>query len=251
MKGKSHPQNERSLNLSANESILDVIDRVDTSRRRFVQGGIGATALTAAGGLTLGGLVSSVQAAPVPPGPGFPGFGFASVPASLAPVVDRVTVPAGYSAKLLVAWGDPIMPGGVPFSGNATETAAQQMKSYGAHTDGMHFFPFSVGGVPSSDRGVLCSNNEYTHEEILHPDGLVGSTGFTIEKCRKSQAAHGISIVELRRVSGKWNVVKSSPLGRRLTGNTPMRVSGPAAGHAWTKSKKFDITPPARWTPAR
>ncbi|MBN8526948.1 MAG: PhoX family phosphatase [Planctomycetes bacterium] len=243
MKGKSHPANDRSLNVSGNPSILDVVERVDGSRRRFVQGGIGATALTAAGGLTLGGLVSSVQAAPVPPGPGFPGFGFTSVPASLAPVVDRVTVPAGYSARLLVAWGDPIMPGGVPFSGNATETAAQQMKSYGAHTDGMHFFPFSTGGVVSSERGVLCANNEYTHEEILHPDGLVGSSGFTIDKCRKSQAAHGVSIVELRRTAGKWSVVKSSPLGRRLTANTPMRVSGPAAGHAWMKSKKFEITP--------
>ena len=222
MKGKSHPQNDRSLNLTANESILDVIDRVNASRRRFVQSGIGATALTAAGGLTLGGFVGTVQAAPVPPGLGFPGFGFANVPASLAPVADLVTVPAGYSAQLMVAWGDPIMPGGVPFSGNATETAAQQMMSYGAHTDGMHFFPFSTGGRPSSDRGVLCANNEYTHEEILHPDGLVGATGYTIDKCRKSQAAHGVSIAELRRLSGKWSVVKSSPLGRRLTANTPM-----------------------------
>ncbi len=242
MKGKSHPQNDRSLNLTANESILDVIDRVNASRRRFVQTGIGASALTAAGGLTLGGFVGAVQAAPVPPGLGFPGFGFANVPASLAPVADLVTVPAGYSAQLMVAWGDPIMPGGVPFSGNATETAAQQMMSYGAHTDGMHFFPFSTGGRPSSDRGVLCANNEYTHEEILHPDGLVGATGYTIDKCRKSQAAHGVSIAELRRLSGKWSVVKSSPLGRRLTANTPMAVSGPAAGHALMKTVEFNIT---------
>ena len=243
MKGKSHPTNDRSLNVSGNPSILDVIDRVDASRRRFVQGGIGASALSAAGGLTLGGFVGTVQAAPVPPGQGFAGFGFANVPASLAPVADRVTVPPGYSAKLLVAWGDPIMPGGVPFSGNATETPAQQMKSYGAHTDGMHFFPMpGAGGMPSSERGVLCANNEYTHEEILHPDGLVGATGYTIDKCRKSQAAHGVSVTELRRVAGKWTVVKSSPLGRRLTANTPMRVSGPAAGHALMKTVEFSIT---------
>jgi hypothetical protein len=242
MKGSSHPRNDRSLNPSTTPSIHDVIDRVDGSRRRFVQGGIGATALGAAGGLTLGGLVNTVQAAPVPPGPGFPGIGFASVPPSLAPVADRVTVPRGYRAQLLVAWGDPIMPGGVAFSGNATETAAQQAMSYGMHTDGMHFFPFPVGGAASAERGVLCANNEYTHEEILHPDGLVGA-GYTIDKCRKSQAAHGVSICELRRVGGQWTVVKNSPLGRRLTGNTPMRVAGPAAGHAWLKSKKFDITP--------
>jgi uncharacterized protein len=240
MKGTSHPNNDRSLNRSGNQNILDVIERVDRSRRRFVQGGIGAGALASAGGLSLGGLVSSVQAAPVPPGPGFAGMGFANVPPALVPLPDRVTVPPGYTAGVLVSWGDPIMPGGVPFSGNATETAAQQMRSYGAHTDGMHFFPFSVGGTPSSERGLLCANNEYTQEEILHPDGLVGA-GYTIDKCRKSQAAHGVSVVELRRLGGKWSVVKGSLLGRRFSANTPMRVSGPAAGHAWMKSKKYDI----------
>lgn len=208
MKGRSHPQNERSLNPSANETILDVIDRVDASRRRFVQGGIGATALTAAGGLTLGGLVGSVQAAPVPPGTGFPGFGFASVPASLAPVADRVTVPAGYSAKLLVAWGDPIMPGGVPFSGNATETAAQQMKSYGAHTDGMHFFPLSVGGVPSSDRGVLCANNENTPTKrscIRTAWWAAPATRSTSAASRRPRTACRSSSCAASAASGTWS----------------------------------------------
>ena len=44
----------------------------------------------------------------------------------------------------------------------------------------------------------LCVNNEYTHEEILYADGQVGA-GYTIAKTRKSQAAHGVSIVEARR----------------------------------------------------
>ena len=90
MKGKSHPTNDQSLNLSSNLSIHDVIDQAGASRRRFIQTGLGSVALASAGGLTLGGLINTVQAAPVPPGPGFPGIGFESVPASLAPVADRV-----------------------------------------------------------------------------------------------------------------------------------------------------------------
>ena len=65
MKGNSQPTNDVSLNPSTNPSIHDVIDAVGTSRRQFVKGGVGAAALATAGGLTLGGLVSAVQAAPV------------------------------------------------------------------------------------------------------------------------------------------------------------------------------------------
>lgn len=254
MKGASHPTNDVTLAESASPSILDVIAHVDTSRRQFiVKSGMGATALASAGGLTLGGLVSSVQAAPVPASVGFPSIGFESVPANTraanvaqggvaTSVIDRITVPAGYSAQVFVAWGDPIMPGGTAFAGDARETAAQQLKQFGMHNDGMHFFPFTgANGLPSSDRGVLCVNNEYTHEEVLFPDGQVG-TGYSIAKTRKSQAAHGVSVLEARGVNGKWSVVKNSPYGRRITANTKARVSGPAAGHPLMRSKEFTIT---------
>lgn len=254
MKGKSHPTNDQSLNPSGNASIRDVIDQVDSARRRFVQGSVGSAALAAAGGLSLGGLVNTVQAAPVAAGPGFPGIGFESIPAetrarnvavhggSATAVVDRVTVPAGYTAELFVAWGDAIMPGGLPFSGTASETAAEQAKQYGMHTDGMHFFPFNgTDGKPSSERGLLVANNEYTHEDILFTDGQVGA-GYTLAKTRKSQAAHGVSVVEARRVGGKWRVAKTSLYGRRITSNTPMRIAGPAAGHALMRTREFVIT---------
>jgi len=180
MKGHSHPKNDVSLNPSSNPSIRDVIDSVAATRRQFVKGGVGAAALSAAGGLTLGGLVGTVHAAPVPAGPGFPGIGFESIPASTATngaVADEVRVPPGYTAGVLVAWGDAIMPGGTAFVGDASETAAQQAKQYGEHTDGMHFFPFAgTAGAPSSDRGLLCANNEYTHEAILYATGSTGSS---------------------------------------------------------------------------
>jgi len=238
MKGPLHPLNNLTLNPSGNESIRDVIDRVSVSRRTFIKGTASAGMLAAAGGLTLSGLVNSVHAAPLPAGLGFAGIGFDSIPADTAPVADAVAVPPGYTAKVLVSWGDPIMPGGVAFAG-AAHTAAQQARQYGMHTDGMHFFPMTSRGQPTNDRGILCANNEYTHEAILYAAGGAGSS---IENVRKSQAAHGVSITEIRRVGGNWTVVANSPFGRRLTSNTPMRVSGPAAGHALMQTKEFTIT---------
>lgn len=234
MKGIRHPRNDETLNPSPNASIRAVIDAVDPGRRRFIHGSMGAAALASAGGLTLAGLAGTVQAAPVPPSPGFPGIGFDSIPASRAPVADRVAVPAGYTARVLVAWGDPIMPGAPAFGGGATESAADQARQFGMHNDGMHYFPISDG------RGLLVVNNEYTHEDLLFADGQVGS-GYTIEKTRKSQAAHGVSIVELRRVRGQWSVVRNSRYGRRITANTFARISGPAAGHALMKTREFLI----------
>ncbi len=250
MKGNSHPTNDVSLNPSTTPSIHDVIGAVDKGRRQFIiKSGVSAAALASAGGLTLGGLVSTVHA--VVPALGAP-IGFTGVPASTtlfgAPLktaqdYDWFTVPSGYTAQVFVAWGDPIMPGGLAFAGNASESAADQLKQFGMHNDGMNFFPMTgPDGKPVNDRGLLCVNNEYTHEEILFSDGQVGASGYSIGKTRKSQAAHGVSVVEARRVAGKWTVNKNSPYGRRITSNTPMVVSGPAAGHALMKSKEFTIT---------
>ena len=45
-------------------------------------------------------------------------------------------------------------------------------------------------------------------------------------------AAHGGSVVEIRRQpGGPWQVVKDSTFTRRITADTPMAITGPAAGH--------------------
>ena len=250
MKGKQHPANDVTLNPSGNESIRDVLDRIDDSRRTFIKTGVSAGALTAFGGVTAVGIVETVEAAPVPPAGGFAGIGFESVPPSLAPVADRVDVPAGYKVEVLAAWGDPITPTGPAWAEDASQDAAAQEQQFGMHTDGMHYFPFPVAGGSglSNERGILCVNNEYTHEAILHADGLDATTGIatstlSIQKIRKSQAAHGVSIMEVRRTGGKWGVRANSAFGRRITANTPVSLSGPAAGHPLMQTVKYDIRP--------
>lgn len=246
MKGIDHPSNDTTLNQSGNRSITEVIADVDVSRRKFLFTGVGATALAAAGGLSLSGfahaVTPSISKSPMAGVPTVP-ISFSSVPPNLASSpVDGVTVPEGYTAELFVAWGDPIMRGGVPFSGTATETAAQQRLAYGHHTDGMHFFPFTErNGQQNSERGLIVANTEYTQESILHPDGLVGN-GYTLAKCRKSQAAHGVNVMEARRVRGRWGVQRNSVYGRRIDANTKMRISGPAAGHPLMQTVDYNIT---------
>ena len=246
MKGRKHPSNDLTLNPSHNESIHAVIARVDTSRRQFLKQSVSTAAvasMTGVVGMTT--MVGEAHAAPIPAAAGFAGIGFDSIAPSLAPVANSIAVPADYKVEILAAWGQPIMAGAPEWRPDATQDAAAQAMQFGMHCDGMHLFPFPTRNGLSNDRGILCVNNEYTHEEILHgAEGLAGGAGVTIAKVRKSQAAHGVSIAEVRGIAGKWGVIKG-PYGRRLTGNTPMRISGPAAGHPLMKSKKFDIQPGA------
>ncbi|BAZ07799.1 PhoX family protein [Calothrix sp. NIES-3974] len=262
MKGRFHPKNDVSLNNSGNESIRDVIERMGMNRRRFIMTAVGTSVLTALGDVTVGGFLQTVEAAPIPPSQGFQGIGFESIkPNLLNPATgklekDLVSVPNGYKAEVLIAWGDPIMPGAPDWLADATQDAAAQEKQYGMHSDGMHFFPLQGGREltgrtarrvgnqgPTVNRGILCVNHEYTHEQIMH--GSEGLNPVTIAKVRKSQAAHGVSIFEVSktRFGNRWTVERNSQYGRRLTANTEMRISGPAAGSNLLKSKKFNITP--------
>ncbi|MBD2346190.1 PhoX family protein [Anabaena subtropica] len=264
MKGRFHPKNNRTINPSGNESIRDVIDRMSMSRRKFIFTAASASVLTVVGEVSIGGLLQSVQASPIPKGTGFAGIGFKSVPPNLLnPATgllekDLVSVPEGYTAKVLIAWGDPIMPTAPDWLPDASQDAAAQEMQYGMHVDGMHYFPLSRGNavgrtVGSQARslrsflnqdintGLLCVNHEYTQESILH--GSEGLSPVTIAKVRKSQAAHGVSVVQITKNGNDWTFERNSEYGRRITANTPMRISGPAAGSDLLKSKKFAINP--------
>ncbi|MDB9378086.1 alkaline phosphatase PhoX, partial [Nodularia sphaerocarpa] len=147
MKGHLHPKNDITINPSGNESILDVIGRASMKRRRFVMTAVGTSALTVLGDISLSGFLQTVEAAPVPAGLGFGGIGFESIepnlrnPATGKLEKDLVTVPKGYTARILSAWGDPIMPGAPNWFPDASQDAATQEKQVGMNHDGMHFFP--------------------------------------------------------------------------------------------------------------
>jgi secreted PhoX family phosphatase len=209
------------------------------SRRNVLQGGM----VAAAGFLTTR-LVTDTPSAYAAPGgvPGKPAapaasgplLGFRPVPLSTA---DEVVVPRGYRSSPFIPWGTALHPNGptfVPGSPDAIgtgNTAAEQEQQIGMHHDGMHFFP--IGKAKQASRhGLLVVNHEYTDEGLLHTATPVrpARETYTPDMVRKSQAAHGVSVVEVREDRrGSWKVMPSK-LNRRVTAYTPMTFSGPAAG---------------------
>ena len=143
---------------------------------------------------------------------------------------DVIRVPPGYRAQAFYRWGDPIgHPSGTPaFRSDASNSAAEQALQAGMHHDGMHFFALPAA-ASNADRGLLVMNHEYTDDGLLHTDGLAN---WSAEKVTKSQNAHGVSIIELRRTGNDWQIVRPSNYARRVTARTPMQISGPAAGAA-------------------
>lgn len=191
----------------------DIHQLSSPARRRVLQGGLGALAAALYGGL---------PGCAALPGAG-PKLGFKGIAVDST---DRLVVPEGYSAQAFAPWGEPV--GVVNFSpawhSGAANTAVEQAAQMGMHHDGIHYF-----ALDGSRRGLLVMNHEYVDDGLLHADGM---TPWTAEKVRKSQAAHGISVIEVEHKDGQWRMVRPSKFARRITANTACTVGGPAAGHA-------------------
>jgi hypothetical protein len=187
----------------------------------------GCTAPSGTAGAVPGAAGAVPGAVPGPARAGRPLLGFKPIPISAD---DAVRVPDGYRADVLVAWGDPIGDArGMPaFRWDASNGAAEQELQSGTHHDGMSYFPLPLGS-PDSAHGLLVTNHEYPDHALMFPDG---TANWSLEKVRKSQAALGCSVQEIRLESGRWQLVRPSRFARRIHANTPMRVGGPAAGHA-------------------
>ena len=221
---------DNGTNESNNETFEQVLD-ARLSRRGFLEGG-----LTAAAGITLGGASALLKSVPASAhGRSHrPLLGFDAIPVSTA---DTVIVPAGYTAEVLIAWGDPVS-NGPEFAQDASNSADDQAKQWGMHNDGLVYFP-----INGSWHGLLAQNNEYADEGLMFTDGVAN---WDEEKTNKSLNAHGVSIIEIKKglhdnhrrrwrnrgskKDSDWHVVEHSKYARRITGQTPMKIGGPAAG---------------------
>jgi uncharacterized protein len=221
-------------NPSHNPHLLEIARHRGLSsatRRSLLKGGLGAASLPFFAGLTACGGGDDAVAAPPERL-----LGFKAVATS---TTDAVVVPEGYVAAAMLPWGEPIREGAPAWKPDASNTAAEQEQQVGDNHDGMAFFGFNAAGNgfgDRSDEGLLVLNHEYVNPEYLYaPDSDAADwmAPFTLEKARKAQAAHGISVVHVKRApDGSWTHVKNSPYNRRIHGNTPIRLQGAAAGHA-------------------
>ncbi len=205
----------------------------DPSRRQILRGGLGLSALSFLGLAGCGGGGGGALPAK--------GLNFTATP--LNQTYDGVSVAQGYKAELLFKLGDPINASTPAYLNNGTETSASYDFRSGDHHDGMYFFGMGSNNKWNesiSDKGILCINHEAITSLFLHANGPTPAgtgTRTVADEVQKEFRLHGVSVVEVNKVNGTFQVNLSSRFNRRITTLTEMDISGPLRGHDLLKTK--------------
>ena len=207
------------------------------SRRSLIRGGVGLVALGTVPFLSAcGGGDDVVEAAR--------SLSFTAVSKNLA---DNVTLPPGYTYSVVHATGDRLVSSLSAYSNKGLETDEWSMR-VGDHHDGMEMVSFDANGKFSTGftgRAVLVVNHESSADaHFFHPNGQT-SGGVSGKKFNqfggwdlgarpplealKEINHHGMSLVEINQSATGWTYKIDSLYNRRITGQTPMRIAGPAA----------------------
>ncbi|MPZ56837.1 MAG: DUF839 domain-containing protein [Rhizobiales bacterium] len=192
-----------------NEPFRDIVAR-NLARRTFLKGAAAVPVLLAGGSLFRS---DEAEAA------GRDGLNFRAIRPSK---VDDVLVPRGYTSEVVLRWGDPLFPGAPQFNPN-NQTAAAQRRQFGYNCDFVGYF-----ALEGDRRALLCVNHEYTTGSDMFKNYVAGAMKAQVDI---ELAAHGGSVVEIVRDWSGWRYVKNSRFNRRITGDAPMRITGPAAGN--------------------
>ncbi|MCR8671068.1 PhoX family phosphatase [Agrococcus sp. HG114] len=204
-------------NQSANPTFRSIADAVLSRRSALGLGVAGALAIAVAP--ALGGPRGAAAAA----------AGSSTMPFEpIAPVpvsVDAMTVPTGYRWVPVIRWGDPVLPGAPVFDAEA-QTAEAQARQFGYNNDYTDVIPDASGLT-----GVLVANHEYCNEQLMFPPTT--DPDRLAEQSRIMKMAQGMSVVEVERdaVGSPWRPV-IGPRSRRVTVETELELTGPAAGGA-------------------
>jgi uncharacterized protein len=259
-------------NRSANRPLLELA-KTRMSRRTALKGFVTTAAVGALGHTLTSRFAFAAEGSPST-------LGFQSLEQV---ITEHHAVAPGYSANVLIRWGDPVLAGAPEFD-PMSQTADAQAKQFGYNCDYLAFFPLPRGS-DSSEHGLLHVNHEYTSQELMfggwtkleaaeaarqaaawaarqaaleagQNDAAVEQAATaaaeeadvtsavakaslavqTPEQSRIEMMAHNGSVIEVRKENGAWTVVPDSQYARRITLDTEMRVSGPAAGHERLKT---------------
>jgi uncharacterized protein len=242
--------NDEDSNRSANPTF-DTVLQARLGRRSMLRGSVGSVGTALLGGLSMaacGGDDTTsppvASGSPTPTPSATPGveklLGFTAVDKSLA---DSVMIPAGYTASVLYALGDPITATATAYKNDGTD--ADFDSRAGDHHDGMEFYGLSTTGTESrnaNDRGLLLMNHEATTDEklsshFIHANGGTTTLPRPAAEVDREVAIHGLSAVEVKKTGNAWTYDKAGALNRRVTPLTAMDIGGPAKGNALLKTK--------------
>lgn len=213
---------ELPTNPTNNLAFEDIL-QAHLKRRTVLAGGVAAAATTffAAGpaGAVAGSAAAEGDAAA---SDGSPLIGFTPIPLDDGPVPQ---IAPEYEYSVVIPWGTKLKASDPDFSWPQTSSAAQE-RQVGIGHDGMWFFP-TGRGADRNRRGVLAINHEFGRNSHVFGKPAPES----LEDVRISQAAHGISMIEIRQTTiGNWEIVPGGRRSSRVHMNTPVEFSGPAAG---------------------
>ncbi|MGB5773503.1 MAG: PhoX family phosphatase [Sedimenticolaceae bacterium] len=225
---------EPMSNHSDNRHFSNVLER-RLSRREVLTGSLGA----AVAGLFGAGVAQArpkslpPQAKGRPPFALNPSLGFDAIPVTRS---DTATLPHGYRAQTLIPWGTPINGSAPLYDGVDGNSGEDQEQQVGSHHDGMHYFPMADD---PNGHGLLCVNHEYVDQRVLHVNGPTNSPNGPRpdDEVRKEIAAHGVSVVEVKKTHGMWDLVDTGGYNRRITAGTEIELSGPVRGSDLVKTK--------------
>ena len=233
----SHHDFDPVHNTSDNPHFQQVLAQSlqNPARRGLLRGGLGLAGLAMLPGCAT--LTSGLASAPS-------SLGFAAVEKSL---LDNVMLPPGYQYSVLHATGD-ALDSALPAYSNRGAESDDWSRRIGDHHDGMDIYYIDAQGRYSekeTGRAVLCVNHESSADaHFMHPNGQtsnnVGGKKFTqfgdwdlgtrpeLEVLKEINH-HGVSLVEIVKTPQGWRIQQDSPLNRRITAQTPVRISGPRA----------------------
>jgi len=208
---------DEQINPKPEENDFDRVLEIAMSRRDLLKGVFAYGSVAALGG---GATFFSNDATAAPNR-----FAFDAVAAN---TLDDITVPQGFNAEVLVRWGDPLWSNGAEFDHNTRGTAESQLSAFGDNIDGMEVYAHQ-------HKHLLVVNNEYTNRKIIWGNRAEGKSE-TDDDIIKGKMAHGLTVVEIEQQGDSWSIVKDSPYNRRVTPDTEMELTGPAAGHDLVKT---------------
>ncbi len=212
---------------TGNRPMSAIIDAALTRRQALA-----GLAATAAAGTVLGSFAPKAEAA------GMKGESSLTFTETMHAIRENHHVAPGYKANVLIRWGDKVAKDAPAFD-IAKQSAEAQEKQFGYNNDFIGYMPLPAGSK-NSEHGLLVVNHEYTNPELMF-SGLTAEDAMdkvTKEQVEVELAAHGLSVIEVKKVKGAWQVVENSPYARRISmRSTAMDITGPAAGHDRLKTK--------------
>src|SRR5918995_537615 len=136
---------------------------------------------------------------------------------------DRVLVAEGYDAKVLIRWGDPVFKNSPVFN-PFNQSKLTQENQFGYNCDYVSYHSLPHHRAINPIQALLWVNHEYTNEDIMFAG--YDAANPTREQVDVALAAHGGTVLEIRKSEKGWEVVAGSRFNQRITAETEIEITG-------------------------